>query len=53
MTKSCMFPSIGRGRSVAVHVARGLVYLHANNIVHLDLKSQVCTGLRHVQIRIT
>jgi hypothetical protein len=29
-----------RGRQVAMDVARGLAFMHANNIVHFDLKSR-------------
>lgn len=36
-----------RGRRIAGHIARGLVYLHSNNIAHMDLKSQVD---RHTQL---
>lgn len=33
--------NIGRGKLVALEVARGLHYLHANRITHFDIKSPV------------
>lgn len=29
-----------RGKSIAVDIARGLAFLHANKVIHRDLKSK-------------
>lgn len=33
------------GRRIALDVARGLAFLHYNNVIHLDLKSPVSLWL--------
>lgn len=32
-------PVLGKGKQIALDVARGLEYLHSQHVVHLDLKS--------------
>lgn len=30
----------GRGRSIALDIARGLAFLHAHGVIHSDIKSK-------------
>ena len=32
-------PVLGKGKQIALDVARGLAFLHSQHVVHLDLKS--------------
>ena len=36
---ACRAGGAGMGRAIALDIARGLTFLHSNNIAHMDLKT--------------